>query len=372
MWPHIKRAMDWAMEAYDPDENGVIEGEQPNTYDCTVYGPNTFIGSQWLAALRAAEEMARIEDDQAAADRYRERFERGEAAMDADLWNGEYYIQKYDSEKYQKHQYGVGCLSDQVLGQWWAHLLGLGHILPPDHVRRALQSIYEHNLRSDFVGFVQSPRVFAGDHDMGLLNCSWPRGGRPAVPILYADEVWTGIEYQVAAHMIWERLGDRGLAIVKAARDRYNGVARPPFKRNPWSEIECGEHYVRPMSSWSLLLAAQGFHCDGPAMAIAFDPRLSPDNHRSFFGAAEGWGTFSQSRRRQRQENVLSLAYGRLRLREIRLGLPASVHPERVTVALRDIERKVAHRVEGRTLSVSFQRPAILRPGDTLRVVTQW
>jgi len=374
MWPRIKRAMDWAMEEYDPDGNGVIEGAQDNTYDCKVYGPNTFIGSQWLAALRAAEEIARIQDDQQSAARYRERFERGRAAMDADLWNGEYYVQKYDAEKIKRTQYGIGCLSDQVLGQWWAHLLGLGYLLHPERVRQALQSIFNYNWRTDFAGFVQSPRVFAGDHDMGLLNCTWPKGGRPEHPILYADEVWTGVEYQVAAHMIWEGMLDRGLWVVKAARDRYNGVARPPFKRNPWNEIECGEHYARPMSSWSLLLAAQGFHYNGPEGIIGFAPRLAADDHRSFFAAAGGWGTFAQSRRPQRQENTIALAHGRLRLREIHLALPGEARGQvrQITVALRGIERQATYHVTGHDLAIFLQRPAALRPGDDLRVATEW
>jgi non-lysosomal glucosylceramidase len=374
VWPHVKRAMDWAVAEYDPDGNGVIEGAQPNTYDCDVYGPNTFIGSQWLTALRAAEEMARIEGDEASAARYRERYQRGRAAMDRDLWNGEYYIQKYDASRILKTQYGIGCLSDQVLGEWWAHLLGLGYVLPRDHVRGALESVFRYNWRTDFVGFVQRPRVFAGDHDMGLLNCSWPHGGRPAEPILYADEVWTGVEYQVAASMIWEGLTDRGLEIVKAARDRYNGVARPPFKRNPWDEIECGEHYARAMSSWSLLLAAQGCFYDGPRGIIGFSPSLTPSHHRSFFTAAQGWGTFSQSRRRRHQEDTLHLAYGRLELREIRLSVPGEARSGdcRAAITLRGIARPASYRIEDDTLVVVPQRPAVLRAGDALRMVIEW
>ena len=114
--------------------------------------------------------------------------------------------------------------------------------------------------------------------------------------MLYSDEVWTGIEYQVAAHMIYEGMIEEALAIVKGARDRYDGVPRPPIARNPWNEIECGGHYARAMSSWSLLLAASGYEYDGPARSLRFTPRLTPANFKSFFSGPEGWGSLRQVR----------------------------------------------------------------------------
>jgi non-lysosomal glucosylceramidase len=74
--------------------------------------------------------------------------------------------------------------------------------------------------------------------------------GRPVVPLRYCDEVWTGVEYQVAAHCFYEGLDDEGLAIVRGVRERYDGN-----RRNPFNEIECGDHYVRAMAGWSLLSA---------------------------------------------------------------------------------------------------------------------
>ena len=71
--------------------------------------------------------------------------------------------------------------------------------------------------------------------------------------MLYSDEVWTGIEYQVAGHMIYEGMIEEAYAIIKGARDRYDGIPEPPIGRNPWNEIECGGHYARAMSSWSIL-----------------------------------------------------------------------------------------------------------------------
>ena len=118
-------------------------------------------------------------------------------------------------------------MSDQLIGQWWAHQLGLGYILPQEMVVSALRSIFKYNFKSDLTGWQHTPRAFAGAKDKGLIVCTWPKGGRPADVMLYSDEVWTGIEYQVASHMIYEGLLEEGLCIVKGARDRYDGMPRP-------------------------------------------------------------------------------------------------------------------------------------------------
>lgn len=274
MWPAVSRAMSYAMSVYDSEGDGVIRGEQPNTYDIHVYGPNTFIGSQYLAALRAAEEMAMVMGDGHLADSYRRRFESGSELYDSLCWNGEYYEQIVEHARYPEHQWGAGCLADQLLGQWWAHTLGLGYILPKDHVRSAVESIFRHNLRRDFNDFTQAPRVFASAHDSGLLNCTWPRGGRPDKPILYSDEVWTGIEYAVATLLIYEGFVEEALTITGAVRDRYSGRFR-----NPYNEVECGDHYVRALSGWSLLLASSGCVYDGHAYSLTVMPRLVGEFH---------------------------------------------------------------------------------------------
>jgi len=220
--------------------------------------------------------------------------------------------------------------------------------------------------------FVHSQRVFAAGTDMGLLCCTWPNGGRPAEPILYCDEVWTGIEYQVASHMIYEGMVKEGWQLVKAARNRYDGVARPPFKRNPWNEIECGEHYARPMSSWALLLAMQGYWYDGPQGIIAFDPRWQPDDFRSFFTTAEGWGTFEQKRAARSQTDTLELKYGTATLREIRLGLPKAAARAQVKVVLDGAACAAALRLNGGAAAVRLAQPTLLKAGDRLTVRASW
>ena len=73
MWPPVKKLMQHIMDDYDTEGDGVIRGEQPNTYDISIYGPNTFIGSLYLAALRAADEMAKLQGETELAQQYRVR-----------------------------------------------------------------------------------------------------------------------------------------------------------------------------------------------------------------------------------------------------------------------------------------------------------
>jgi hypothetical protein len=125
-------------------------------------------------------------------------------------------------------------------------------------VRQALRAIVRHNLRTGFEP--HGYRSFADGDETGLVVCSWPHGGRPEVPLRYCDEVWTGVEYQVAAHCFYEGLDEEGLAILRGVRARHDGT-----RRNPFNEIECGDHYVRAMAGWSLLTAWTGVRHDATA-----------------------------------------------------------------------------------------------------------
>ena len=368
MWEYVKRLLGYLMDEFDPDGDGVIDAEQPNTYDISVFGVNTFVGSLWLAALRAGEEMARIEGDSALAAACRERFEKGRQGYDETCWNGQYYIQVHDTDKYKEHQWGTGCHSDQLIGQWWAHILGLGYVLPKEHVKVALESIYRHNFREDLSGFEHKQRVFACGNEAGLLNCSWPKGGRPEVPILYCDEVWTGIEYEVAGLMLFEEMTDEALRIVRAAHDRYDGT-----KRNPYNEIECGDHYVRAMASWSVLEAAAGYRFNGPEGKLVFMPRLDPDAFESFFVAPSGWGTIAQRRAERSQNATLTVRYGKVELDEIVLALPdPSVKPARVRAEAGGeiIACVISH--EDEMIRIRLARTAEIFQDDALSVLLAW
>ncbi len=229
--------------------------------------------------------------------------------MDELLWGGEYYIQMIDDVNKYRYQYGKGCLSDQILGQLLAHVAGLGYILPEEHVRRAVKSIFDYNFRTSFRDHHNVQRTYVLNDEKGLLLCSWPKGGRPKLPFVYADEVWTGIEYHVAAHLIYEGFVDEGLTIVRAVRERHDG-----YRRNPWNEVECGHHYARSMASWALLTALSGFKYDMVEGTMSFKPAINSDDFKTFWSTGKGWGIYTQKKDPETGEIVwdIEVLYGSL------------------------------------------------------------
>jgi non-lysosomal glucosylceramidase len=301
LWPAVKRSMEYSIRTWDPDEDGVTDGRQHNTYDIQFYGPNPLTGILYLGALKAAKRIAEASGDYPAADRYNTILAKGSRKLNKLLWNGEYYEQRLPDVDAYKYQHGVGCLADQLLGQINAHLSGLSYLLPPRRVKKAVAAIYKYNLLTGFTRHDNCQRTYVLNDEAGLLACTWPHGGRPMIPFPYSHEVWTGIEYQVATHLISEGLIDEGLTLVKAVRDRHDG-----FSRNPWNEVECGHHYARSMSSWGTLLALSGFHCNMIEGKISFNPNL-PGDFRCFWSTGTAWGTYTlklQSETKAKEEKI--------------------------------------------------------------------
>jgi uncharacterized protein (DUF608 family) len=287
VWPAAQRTLDFAFERWDGDGDAVLDRDQFNTYDISFQGPNSMINSIWFAALRAGEELARHFGDDASAERYRSAFERGSARMDEMLWGGSYYVQEIADVDSFRYQYGRGCLADQVFGQTLAHVAGLGYVLPREHVASAVKAVFDHNFLRSATQHHNTQRTYLLNDEAGLLLCTWPDDGRPKLPFPYSDEVWTGIEYQVATNLIYEGYVDEGLTLVRAVRDRHDGV-----RRNPWDEVECGHHYARSMASYGVLVALSGFECDLPAGRISFAPRVFADDFHCFFAAGTAWGSY--------------------------------------------------------------------------------
>jgi uncharacterized protein (DUF608 family) len=339
IWPGVKKAVDWLIGKIDPERQGLPHGPQWNTYDTAVSGANTFIGSQYLAALAAGERMALAMGDPDSARRWQAVRRLGMKNQDEKLWNGQYYIQIPDRPG--ANDYNTGCHADQLLGQWWAHMLDLGYLYPAPHVKAALAAVMKHNFHEKFALVKQSPRRYIPDDEGGLLICTWPRGGRPKPFIMYADETWTGIEYATAGAMLYEGLIDEARQIVGMARSRYDGRRREGLDSgpggNPYNELECGKFYARAMSSWSLLIAAQGLVLEGPRGILGFRPNWQPEDHRSLFTAPEGWGLFVQHRTARQQTERIEVRYGRLRLRELVFALPGPAAGATVTGAGRPV-----------------------------------
>jgi uncharacterized protein (DUF608 family) len=312
LWPRVKQSLDYCIAVWDRGHTGTLLEPHHNTYDIEFWGADGMCTSFYLGALQAAIAMGK----ECAADigLYERLLARGKRAMEKKLWNGAYFIQKvqwqglhaqdpvlfktllkrtfYTSEALAimkkegpKYQYGTGCLSDGVLGDWLARVCGLPPVLARNKVRRHLQSVFKYNFRQDLSAHANPQRPgYALGKEGGLLLCSWPKGKKPSLPFVYSDEVWTGIEYQVAAHLIMMDCMAEGLRIVRAARARYDGRCR-----NPFDEYECGHWYARAMSSYSLLQAFSGARYDAVEKVLYLRPIMKGD-FRSFFSAGTGYG----------------------------------------------------------------------------------
>jgi len=292
VWESVGLVLDYAIKNWDIDGDGVLDSKQHNTYDIEFYGISSLTNTIFYAALKAGAKMAKYLGEGEKAARWEAIQAKGSARMDELLWNGEYYKQLLpegvDIDKY-KYQYGDGCLTDQLLGQVFAHVNGLGYVLPREHVKKTVKSIFDYNYREEIGDHASVQRVYAFADEGGLLTCSWPHGGRPKQPFVYSDEVWTGIEYQVATNLIYEGYTDEALKIVESLRGRYNGD-----RRSPYNEIECGNHYARSMAAWGILVAMSGYKFDLPNGKIGFDPVVGNEAFKCFYSNGKSWGIYEQ------------------------------------------------------------------------------
>ncbi len=294
-WPQVRSALAfaWTGGLWDIDKDGVMEGVQHNTMDVCYYGPNPQMGVWYLGALKAGSEMAAAMKDREFKKTCDELFAKGSRWIDANLFNGEYYEHKitdpdtyefltddYASDGMPPYQLGRGCLVDQLVGQYMAHICGLGYLVDKNHVATTLQSIMRYNYRPDFSDHFNNMRSYALGNEAGLLMASWPNG-RMKVPFPYFPEVMTGFEYSAAVGMLYEGLEEDGLTCIRAIRDRFDGD-----KRNPFSEAECGHFYARSMASWASLVAMTGFNYSGVDKSMAFTSRPG----KYFWSNGSSWG----------------------------------------------------------------------------------
>ncbi len=311
MWKPVKESMDFSIRYWDPDGTGLPIEPQHNTYDISFWGHNGMIAGFYLGALKAIIQMGKALGEETAP--YQEKFDAAYRIADETLFNGEVFIQKIQwtglrttpgKEKTHwctyrepegkalleaegpKYQYGNGCLSDGLVGGWLAEVSGLGDVLAPEKITQHLKSVYQYNFRETLQKHANPQRPhYALGNEGGLLLCSWPNRDELSLPFIYSNEVWTGIEYQVASHLIERGLLQEGLKIVRTARKRYDGTSR-----NPFDEMECGHFYARALSSYALLQAISGARYDASTKTMTLAPTIAGDCS-FFFSTDSGWGT---------------------------------------------------------------------------------
>lgn len=320
-WEQVKKvlAYAWLPGGWDANQDGVMEGKQHNTMDVDYYGPNPQVGFWYLGALRATEEMALRMKDKDLAKKCRRLFHNGSQWMDQNLFNGEYYehhitdpktFELLDMDdpktKIPDFQVGKGCLVDQLVGQYMAHICGLGYLGNKDHIKQTLKSVMKYNYVTDFSSHFTNMRSFVLNDESGLLMASWPKG-RLKYPFPYFSEVMTGFEYCAAVGMLYEGLTDEALTCIEAIRSRHDGR-----KRSPFNEIECGHHYARAMASWGSVLALSGFHYSGVNKTMSFTS--VPGTY--FWSNGYAWGTCKITE----TEAVLDVLKGTIDIRQLKVG----------------------------------------------------
>lgn len=174
--------------------------------------------------------MAEYLGDHELAQKCLRLFESGSKWMDEHLFNGRYYIQKivpptgtvpeclYGGNGTQDpakpdYQLGEGCLIDQLVGQYMAHICGLGYLHRKENVKTAPRTIFEMNRHADLFDHFNTMRTFALCDEAVMLMAAYPEGTRPEAPFPYYSEVMIGFEYTAAAGMIFEGLEQEGAAM---------------------------------------------------------------------------------------------------------------------------------------------------------------
>ena len=292
-------------DGWDADQDGVMEGRQHHTLDVELFGPNSWLEGFYLLALDCGVKMATALGQTQRAKTYQRLYEQGKAWTNEHLFNDEYFGQKLDLtdkavvEKFSasdfywdeesgeiKYQIGEGCIIDQMLADWHCAILGLDGVFDGDKKHKALSSLYQYNYKPTMRDVVNTWRNFALNDEGGTLICAYPaHKNRPETPILYNSETMTGFEYALGGLMLAEGFTAEGETLLKAVRARYNGE-----HRNPFSEIECGNHYARSMASYALMAIYSGFSFDMTENYIGFQPIIGGDG-QYLWSVATAYGT---------------------------------------------------------------------------------
>ena len=332
IFPMVKVSMDYCIKTWDPRSKGVVEEPHHNTYDIEFWGPDGMCTSFYLGALKSVMEMGNFLGKN--IDKYKDLYEKGKQYIETKLFNGEYFFQDIEykglnapnpaiaksfggdyspeaiallQKEGPKYQYGIGCLSDGILGAWIGRMCAIPDFIDTKKITSHLLAVHKYNLKNDLREHANPQRPsYALGNEGGLLLCTWPKGGKLSLPFVYSDEVWTGIEYQVASHLMLMGKVKEGLDIVRLCRDRYDGRVR-----NPYNEYECGHWYARAMSSYGLLEGLTGVRYDAVDKTLYIDSKIG--DFTSFISTATGFGNVSL----KAGKPVLNTVYGKIEVAKI-------------------------------------------------------
>ena len=293
MWPYIVKAMAFT-ESLDTNSDGLPDRDTGlQTYDqWRMQGTPSYVASLWIGSLRAAIRLATDAQHPDEHKRWSDLLAIASANFDKLLFNGEYYSLWIDGTLRDEL-----CMTDQISGEWFSHLIGLPTTISEQNLARSVDSIFRNNFNPEF----------------GVHNATSPRGGLGLLKTtnLQAGGVWSGIEFAFASFLMDHGRYADGVKIVEAVHRRYMRAGQP------WNHVECGGHYSRAMSSWATLLAATGFKPDAPNQTLSILPSI-PGDFRAPWVTADGFGTIA----RTGKALSISCTHGSMHFQSLRLPLP--------------------------------------------------
>jgi uncharacterized protein (DUF608 family) len=335
LWPGVVKAMQYTA-SLDTDGDGLPDKDCGfQTYDqWGLRGAPSYIASLWIGALRAAVRLARDLGKSDEAQQWTILLDKSSASFDHVFFNGDYYSLWVDGALRDEI-----CMSDQISGEWFSHLMGLPTTISEKNLAKATDSIWKNNF---------SPET-------GLHNATAPRGGAdgPMMNNLQAGGVWSGIEFAFASFLMDHGRYADGVRLVEAVHRRYLRAGMP------WTHVECGSHYTRAMSSWSTLLAATGFKPDVPAQSLTILPKAPGDFHAP-------WVTASGFGRIARKGNTISIDCnsGALVFKRLQVNL-AKAKPT-IRLSGHALDAKTSRQAE--ILTLEFAQPLAINAGESLTV----
>lgn len=367
VWPKTKRAIQYLL-AQDTNGDGMTDTTLENTLDAKWPGEIAWIVGLTLSAIKASQYMAQEMGDNDVAARCAKYVDDGRANMEKLLFNGEYFIHRPDPVKGREGVIGSynTCHIDQVYGQSWAFQVGIKErIIGKEKTLSALRAVWKYNFTTDVGPYLKEHhggRPYALPGEGGMImntnpkNEDVPYGVKDAWQVTYFHECMSGFEHQVASHMMAEGMAEEALILTRTIHDRYSAV-----KRNPFNEVECSDHYARAMASYGTFITACGFSYHGPHQEIGFAPKINVDNFKAAFTAAEGWGTYSQTKK----ESKIEIKYGRLAVSKINIERKGAT---KVTVSLGSEPLEVTTKITQGVLNITLKNPLQIEPGTPLSI----
>ncbi|MCC5609474.1 bile acid beta-glucosidase [Nostoc sp. CHAB 5834] len=246
-WNAIVQTLDY-LKTFDLDGDGIPEnsGAPDQTFDdWRLQGVSAYCGGLWLAALEAAIAISDIlltyqtGDTALAAQKsiYEAWLEQSRPIYDEKLWNGQYY--KLDSESGSDV-----VMADQLCGQFYARLLDLPDIVPSDRALSALKTVYE----ACFLKFCNA--------EFGAANGVRPDGSPENPKATHPLEVWTGINFGLAAFLVQMGMKDEAFKLTQAVVQQIydNGLQfRTPEAITATGTFRAST-YLRAMAIWGIYL----------------------------------------------------------------------------------------------------------------------